>query len=48
VIFKGPLKDNSGKTVVASGSELIQTNATDDQLESMGFLVEGVQGSLPA
>jgi basic membrane protein A len=48
VIFKGPLKDNTGKIVVASGSELIQTNATNLQLESMHFLVEGVQGSLPA
>jgi simple sugar transport system substrate-binding protein len=48
VIFKGPLKDNNGKIVVAGGSELIQTNATDEKLESMGFLVEGVQGSLPA
>ncbi len=28
MIFKGPLKDNAGKTVVAAGSELIQTNAT--------------------
>ena len=48
VIFKGPLKDNAGKTVVASGSELIQTNASDVELESMHFLVEGVAGSLPA
>jgi basic membrane protein A len=48
IIFKGPLKDNSGKIAVAAGSELIQTNATDEKLESMHFLVEGVQGSLPA
>ncbi len=48
VIFKGPLKDNNGKIVVAAGSELIQTNATDVQLESMAFLVDGVMGSLPA
>jgi basic membrane protein A and related proteins len=48
VIFKGPLKDNTGKVAVAAGSELIQTNATDEKLESMHFLVEGVQGSLPA
>jgi simple sugar transport system substrate-binding protein len=48
VIFKGPLNDNTGKPAVAAGSELIQTNATDEQLESMHFLVEGVSGSLPA
>jgi basic membrane protein A and related proteins len=48
VIFKGPIKDNSGKVAVAAGAELIQTNATDMQLESMHFLVEGVVGSLPA
>jgi simple sugar transport system substrate-binding protein len=48
VIFKGPLKDNTGKVAVAAGSALIQTNATDVQLESMHFLVEGVVGSLPA
>ncbi len=48
VIFKGPIKDNAGKMAVASGSELIQTNATDAKLESMNFLVDGVIGSLPA
>jgi basic membrane protein A and related proteins len=48
VIFKGPIADNSGKTVVAAGQELIQSNATDTKLESMHFLVEGVLGSLPA
>jgi basic membrane protein A and related proteins len=48
VIFKGPLNDNTGKIAVAAGSELIQTNATDVQLESMHFLVEGVNGSLPS
>ena len=48
VIFKGPIKDNTGKMAVAAGEELIQTNATDVKLESMHFLVEGVQGSLPA
>ncbi len=48
VIFKGPLKDNTGQMQVDAGSELIQTNATDEKLESMHFLVEGVMGSLPA
>ena len=48
IIFKGPLKDNTGKVVVAAGSELTQGNETDAQLESMHFLVDGVKGSLPA
>jgi simple sugar transport system substrate-binding protein len=48
VIFKGPLQDNSGKTVIAAGEELIQTNDTDIKLEAMSFLVEGVLGSLPS
>ena len=48
VIFKGPIKDNTGKVAITAGSELIQTNATDVKLESMHFLVEGVKGSLPA
>jgi basic membrane protein A and related proteins len=48
VIFKGPIKDNAGNTVIAAGSELIQTNSTDVKLEAMHFLVEGVRGSLPA
>ena len=48
VIFKGPIKDNAGKTVVAAGHELTQGNETDAQLESMHFLVEGVKGSLPS
>jgi simple sugar transport system substrate-binding protein len=48
VIFKGPLQDNSGKTVIAAGEELIQTNDTDIKLEAMNFLVEGVLGSLPS
>jgi basic membrane protein A and related proteins len=48
VIFKGPLKDNTGKVAVEAGQELIQSNATDTKLEAMNFLVEGVLGSLPA
>jgi basic membrane protein A and related proteins len=48
VIFKGPIKDNAGKIVIAAGDELIQTNATDIKLESMHFLVDGVLGSLPS
>jgi basic membrane protein A and related proteins len=48
VIFKGPLNDNTGKTVVAAGQELIQSNATDAKLEEMNFLVNGVLGALPS
>ena len=40
VIFKGPLKDNTGKMAVDAGSELNQMNATDEKLELMNFLVE--------
>jgi basic membrane protein A len=42
VIFKGPLKDNKGNTVIAAGTSHIQT---DPVLESMNYLVEGVVGS---
>jgi basic membrane protein A len=42
VIFKGPLKDNTGKTVIAEGKEFVQT---DPILESMDYLVAGVIGS---
>lgn len=42
VIFKGPLKDNTGKTVIPAGTNLVQTAI---ELESMDYLVEGVIGS---
>lgn len=42
VVYKGPLKDNTGKTVIAAGKEYKQT---DIWLESMNWLVEGVIGS---
>ena len=42
-IFKGPLKDNKGKEVIAAGKTLKQT---DMALESMNYLVEGVVGSI--
>jgi basic membrane protein A and related proteins len=48
VIFKGPIRDNTGKMVIPAGQELIQSNATDAKLEAMNFLVQGVLGSLPA
>ena len=41
-IFKGELKDNTGKVVIAKGRTLKQT---DLELESMNYLVEGVIGS---
>ena len=41
VIFKGELKDNEGKVVIPAGKQLAQTAI---ELESMGYLVEGVQG----
>jgi basic membrane protein A len=40
--FAGPVVDQSGKTVVASGQ-----NMTDDQLGSMNFYVQGVVSKLP-
>ena len=45
VIFKGPLKDNKGATVIAAGTSLEMTNV---ELEKMNWLVEGVIGSIPA
>jgi basic membrane protein A and related proteins len=41
VIFKGPLKDNTGKIVIEDGQACVQT-ALD--LEKMNYLVEGVVG----
>ena len=43
VIFKGPLKDNTGKTVIDAGVAQKQTDAV---LEQMGYLVEGVVGKV--
>ena len=45
VIFKGPLKDNKGGTVIPAGTSLEMTNV---ELEKMNWLVEGVIGSIPA
>jgi basic membrane protein A and related proteins len=42
VIFKGPIHDNKGGTVIAVGAEQTQT---DIKLESMDYLVEGVIGA---
>src|SRR6188768_1203500 len=43
VIFKGPLKDNTGKEIIAAGTERGQT---DIELEKMNYLVSGVKGSI--
>jgi basic membrane protein A and related proteins len=45
VIFKGPIKDNKGATVIPAGTSLEMTNI---ELEKMNYLVEGVVGSIPA
>jgi simple sugar transport system substrate-binding protein len=42
VIYKGPMKDNTGRTVIATGKSY---DRTDIWLESMDWLVEGVIGS---
>jgi basic membrane protein A len=42
VIFKGPLKDNKGNSVITAGKDYAQT---DDWLEGMNWLVEGVIGA---
>jgi simple sugar transport system substrate-binding protein len=44
VIFKGPLKDNKGNTVIAAGKSIDQF---DPELEKMNYLVEGVIGTIP-
>ena len=41
-IFKGPMVDNKGKTVIASGTDRGQK---DPELEKMDYLVEGVIGA---
>lgn len=44
-IFKGPLKDNAGKTIIEAGKVFKQT---DPALEGMNYLVEGVVGKTGA
>jgi basic membrane protein A len=43
VIFKGPIKDNTGKTVIDTG---VSQKQTDVMLEQMNYLVEGVIGKV--
>ncbi|MGD8595351.1 MAG: BMP family ABC transporter substrate-binding protein [Gammaproteobacteria bacterium] len=42
VVYKGPIKDNTGKIVIPEGKEYSQT---DIWLESMDWMVEGVIGT---
>ena len=42
-VFKGPLRDNAGKQVIAAGTAYPETAI---ELESTNWLVEGVKGSL--
>jgi basic membrane protein A and related proteins len=42
VIFKGPIKDNKGNTVIAAG---VERGQTDPELEKMDYLIEGVIGA---
>jgi simple sugar transport system substrate-binding protein len=44
-IFKGPLKDNAGKTIIEAGKVFKQT---DPALEGMNYLVQGVVGKTGA
>ena len=43
VVYQGPLKDNTGKEIIAADVKQQQTDIT---LESMNYLVEGVKGKL--
>jgi simple sugar transport system substrate-binding protein len=42
VIFKGPIADNKGKTVITAG---VDRGQTDPELEKMDYLIEGVIGA---
>jgi simple sugar transport system substrate-binding protein len=42
VIFKGPLSDNKGNTVIAAG---VTRGQTDPELEKMSYLLDGVIGA---
>jgi simple sugar transport system substrate-binding protein len=42
-VFKGPLMDNKGNTVVPAGKQYAETAI---ELESMNYLVEGTKGSI--
>ncbi len=42
-IYEGPIKDNTGKEIIAAGAKKTQTDIT---LESMNYLVAGIKGKL--
>ena len=42
-VFKGPMKDNKGNMVIPAGKAYLETDIT---LESMNYLVEGVNGAI--
>ncbi len=42
-VFKGPLRDNAGREVIAAGKAYPETAI---ELESMNYLVDGVRGSI--
>ena len=42
-VFKGPMKDNKGNTVIPAGKSFPETAV---ELESQNYLVEGVQGAI--
>jgi simple sugar transport system substrate-binding protein len=42
VIFKGPISDNKGKSVIGAS---VSRGQTDPELEKMDYLVEGVIGA---
>ena len=44
-IFRGPVRDNKGATVIPAGTV---REMTDVELEKMNWLVEGVQGTIPS
>jgi basic membrane protein A len=43
VVYQGPLKDNTGKEIIAAG---VKQEQRDIALESMNYLVEGVKGKV--
>jgi basic membrane protein A len=40
--FAGPIIDQSGKEVIPAGKEL-----TDEQIDSINYYVQGVEGEIP-
>jgi basic membrane protein A len=42
-VFKGPMKDNKGNVIIPAGKSFPETAV---ELESMNYLVEGVNGAI--